>query len=78
MSTNIPGTPNYLANLSGAKLWLYWGVGAIALIALAGTQSFGSAAIFLAVILVLGVLLIHWQDTYANFFKPFGFVFPGK
>ena len=60
------------------KTFLYWGVGAIALIALAGTESFGSAAIFLTVILVVGVLLIHWNDTYASFFKPFGFVAPGK
>lgn len=61
--------------LSGTKLVLYWGVGAIALIALAGVA--GNVAIFLAVILIAGVLLIHWNDTYAKFFSQFGFVAPG-
>lgn len=67
---------SYLSNLSGAKLWLYWGVGAVALIALAGVQ--GKAAIFLVVILLAGVLLIHWNDTYSGFFKQFGFVAPSQ
>jgi hypothetical protein len=57
------------------KYLLYWGVGAIALIALAGAA--GKAAILLTVILIAGVLLIHWNDTYAAFFKNFGFVAPG-
>lgn len=64
--------------MSNVKTFLYWSVGAVALIALAGTQSFGRAAILLAVILVAGVLLIHWQDTYASFFKPFGFINPSN
>ena len=70
-----PGSGGFITNLSGIKLWLYWGVGAIALIALAGAQP--QVAIFLAVILIAGVLLIHWNDTYAAFFSHFGFVAPG-
>lgn len=68
-------TPGFLAALSGTKLVLYWGIGAIALVALAGWQP--SIAIWLAVILIVGVLLIHWNDVYSKFFSQFGFVQPG-
>lgn len=51
------------------KTGLYWIVGAVALIALAGTKSFGSFAVFLTVILIAGVLLTHWQD-YVGLFSP--------
>jgi hypothetical protein len=61
--------------LTQVKYFLYWGIGAIALIALAGAQP--NAAILLTVILIVGVLLIHWNDTYAKFFAPFGFVSQG-
>lgn len=49
------------------KYLLYWGVAALALIGFAGV--YGKGAIMLAVVLVVGVLLIHWQD-YVGLFNP--------
>lgn len=49
------------------KTALYWGISAVALVAFAGFA--GKAAIMLAVLLVVGVLLIHWQD-YAGLLNP--------
>ena len=42
------------------KTFFYWGVGALALIALADAQP--QLAILLIVILIAGVLLTHWSD----------------
>lgn len=43
-----------------AKQFFYWGIGAIALIALAGPLP--DLATALVVLLIVGVLLTHWQD----------------
>lgn len=42
------------------KTFLFWGIGALALIALAEYQP--SAAIIFTVILLVGVLLTHWSQ----------------
>lgn len=49
------------------KVFFYYGIGALALIALANYQP--QLAILLAVILIVGVLLTHWQD-YTGLLNP--------
>jgi hypothetical protein len=49
------------------KYVIYWGVAALALIALAGP--YPEMATGFTVLLIAGVLLMHWQD-YAGYLKP--------
>lgn len=50
------------------KVFLYWGIGALALIALANYQP--QLAIWFVVLLLAGVLLTHWSDYTGLFNIP--------
>lgn len=49
------------------KIFFYWGIGALALIALAEYQP--QLAIMFVVILIFGVLLTHWSQ-YSSLLTP--------
>jgi hypothetical protein len=49
------------------KQTFYWGVGALALIALAGP--YPGVATGFVLLLIMGVVLTHWQD-YVSYFTP--------
>lgn len=66
-TTNKTGTTTTgTGTIPSIKTFLFYGVSALALIALA--DFLPKAAIMLAIILVVGVLLTHWQE-YAPYLK---------
>lgn len=64
--TTGTGTTGTGTTIPSFKTFLFYGVSALALIALA--DFLPKAAIMLAIILVVGVLLTHWQD-YAPYLR---------
>ena len=60
--TTQPQTTNYSPTWHTAVLWF---LGAMALIALASPAP--GIATLIVIILIIGLLLVHWQDTYAKF-----------
>jgi hypothetical protein len=65
-STTNPNTPaNFLG--SNLKLTVYWGVASVALIALAAP--YPDLATGFVVLLIVGVVLTHYQD-YIGLFSP--------
>ena len=51
--------------MSPARQVILWIVGALALIALAGPAP--NIATWLLVIIIVGLVLAHWKDTYAAY-----------
>lgn len=51
--------------MSPARQVILWIIGALALIALAGPAP--NVATWLVVLLIVGLLLAHWQDTFAAY-----------
>ena len=51
--------------MSPARQVILWIVGALALIALAGIAP--NVATWLVVLLIVGLLLTHWNDTYSKY-----------
>lgn len=51
--------------MSPARQVILWIVGALALVALAGPAP--NIATWLLVIIIVGLLLAHWSDTYAAY-----------
>ena len=51
--------------MSTSREVILWIIGALALIALAGPAP--NVATWLVVLLIVGLVLTHWQDTYAAY-----------
>lgn len=51
--------------MSGSRQVILWIIGALALIALAGPAP--DIATLLIIIIIVGLVLFHWNDTYSKY-----------